>query len=140
MFAQITLSWIFINIFCSREDNFIWGFRRFSMNFCMCGVTFVLLAKLKCKLWQHKVEKMHRFLCMDMIDFCRPGHIYVTRPEKTGLIYTNYTYSYLWCVSLFCVCYPTSVSCIGFLRNLYIYDEICVTMLCCQDEILHLKD
>ena len=46
------------------------------MNFCTCGVIFVLLAKLKRKLWQHKVEKTWRFLCADMFDFCRPGHNY----------------------------------------------------------------
>ena len=36
----------------------------------------------------------------------------------------------------FCVCYPISVSCIEFLRILYIYDEICAKMLFCQVEIL----
>ena len=45
------------------------------MNFCMCGIIFVLLAKLKCKLRQHKVEKTWQFLCADMVDFRRPGHI-----------------------------------------------------------------
>ena len=43
------------------------------MNFCMCGVIFVLLAKQKCKLRQHEVEKRGD-LCVDMVDFCRPGH------------------------------------------------------------------
>ena len=46
------------------------------MNFCTCGVIFVLLAMLKHKLWQHKVKKMRRFLCTDMVDFCRRGHNY----------------------------------------------------------------
>ena len=58
-------------------------------------------------------------------------NVYATRPEKTGLIYTKYTYygAYL----LFCVCYPISVSFIEFLRILCIqYDEICVTMLSCR--------
>ena len=31
------------------------SFRSFSMNFCSFGVIF---AKLNCKLWHHKVEKM----------------------------------------------------------------------------------
>ena len=49
-------------------------------------------------------------------------------------IYTKYTYSYY---STFCVCYPISVGFIEFLRILY---EICVKMLRCQVEILHLKN
>ena len=66
--------------------------------------------------------------------------IYVTGPEKTGLIYTKYTYSKYGTYLFFCVCYPISVSCIEFLRILCIYDEVCVKMVCCQVEILHLKD
>ena len=45
------------------------------------GVVFVLLAKLNCELWQHKVGKTWRFLCTDMVDFRRPGHIVTTRCE-----------------------------------------------------------
>ena len=64
----------------------------------------------------------------------------MTGPEKTGLIYTKYTRSHFDAYLFFCVCYSISVSCIAFLRNLCIYDEICAEMLCCHDEILHLKD
>ena len=68
----------------------------------------------------------------------------MTRPEKTGLIlcliYTKYTYLYYGTYLLSCVCYPISVSCIGFFRILCICDKICVKILCCQVEILHLKD
>ena len=64
----------------------------------------------------------------------------MTGPEKTGLIYTKYTYSYYGGYLLFCVCYPITVSCIAFLRILCIYGEICVTILRYQDEILDLKD
>ena len=55
--------------------------------------------------------------------------IYVTGPEKTGLIYTKYTYLYYGAYLFFCVCYPISVSCIAFLRILCICDEICLTIL-----------
>ena len=65
---------------------------------------------------------------------------YVTGPEKTGLIYTKYTYSYYGAYLFFCVCYPHSVSFIEFLRMLCIYDELCVKILFCHDEILHFKD
>ena len=65
---------------------------------------------------------------------------YVTGPEKTGLIYTKYTYLYYGTYLLSCVRYPISVSCIGFFRIVCIYDEVCVKMLCCEVEILHLKD
>ena len=51
--------------------------------------------------------------------------IYVTGPEKTGLIYTKYTYSYYGAYLFFRVCYPNSVSFIEFLRILYLYQEIC---------------
>ena len=68
----------------------------------------------------------------------------VTGPEKTGLTYLhtqNAPIRNMVPISFFCVCYPISVSCIEFLRIVCIYyDEICVKMLCCQVEILHLKD
>ena len=54
----------------------------------------------------------------------------VTGPEKTGLIYTKYTYLYYVAYLFFCVCYPNSVSFIEFLRILCLYQEICVKMLC----------
>ena len=66
--------------------------------------------------------------------------LFVTVPEKTGLIYTKYTYSYYGADLFFCVCYPNPVSCIKCLRILCIYDEICIKMLRCQDEILHFND
>ena len=64
----------------------------------------------------------------------------MTGPEKTGLIYTKYTYLYYGAYLYFRVCYPNSVSFIEFLRILCMYDEICVKMLCSQDEIWHFKD
>ena len=47
------------------------------------------------------------------------------RPEKTGLIYTKYTYSYYGAYLFFCVSYPDSV----FLRILCIYDELSIKIL-----------
>ena len=64
----------------------------------------------------------------------------VTGPEKTGLIYTKYTCSHFGTYFFFCVCYLISVSCVKFIRISCIYDEICVEMLCCYNEILHLKN
>ena len=64
----------------------------------------------------------------------------MTGPEKTGLIYTKYTCSHFGAYLFFCVCYAIYVSCIEFIIILCIYDEICVEMLCCYDEILHLKN
>ena len=73
-------------------------------------------------------------------DQVRSYYINVTGPEKTGLIYTKYTYSYYGANLFFCVCYPNSVNFIEFLRILCIYDELCVKILFCHDEILHFKD
>ena len=42
---------------------------------------------------------------------------YVTEPEKIGLMYIKYTYSYYGAYLLFFECYPNSVSFIEFLRN-----------------------
>ena len=58
---------------------------------------------------------------------------YVTGPEKTGLIYTKYTYSYYGA-------YLFSVYAIQILSVLCIHDEFCVKILFCHDEILHFKD
>ena len=57
------------------------------------------------------------------------NYINVTGPEKTGLIYTKYTYLYYGAYLFFRVCYPNSVSFIEFLRSLCLYQEICVKML-----------
>ena len=42
---------------------------------------------------------------------------YVTRPGKTGLIYTKCTCSYYGIYLLFCMCYPKSVSFIEFFMH-----------------------
>ena len=39
------------------------------MNFCTFGVIFVLLAKLKHNLWQHKVEKRSNFCVQTWLIF-----------------------------------------------------------------------
>ena len=53
--------------------------------------------------------------------------IYVTGPEKTGLIYTKYTHPYYGIYLFFCVCYLNSVS---FIEIFSIYGEIFVKIVC----------
>ena len=67
-------------------------------------------------------------------------YVYVTRPEKTGLIYIKYTCPYYGIYLLFCVCYLNSVRFIKFLRIFCMYDEICVKIVCFQNELLHFED
>ena len=64
----------------------------------------------------------------------------MTGPEKTGLIYIKYTYSYYGAYLLFYKSYPHSVSFIEFLRIFCIYDEICVGIVYNKNELLNLKD
>ena len=58
--------------------------------------------------------------------------LYVTRPEKTGLIYAKYTHLYYGGYLFLCSCYLISVNFIEFLRILCTHVEICVVVLCCQ--------
>ena len=76
--------------------------------------------------------------CAEILTACT--NQYVTGPEKTGLIYTKHTRSHFAAYLFFCVCYSISVSCIEFFRIVCIYDEMCVEILCCYNEIFHLKD
>ena len=55
--------------------------------------------------------------------------IYVTGPEKTGLIYAKYTHSYYGECHFLCSCYLISASFIEFLRILCIPDKVCVMIL-----------
>ena len=55
--------------------------------------------------------------------------IYVTGPEKTGLIYTKYTHPYYGIYLYFCICYLNSVSFIEILRLFCIYGEIRVKIV-----------
>ena len=48
----------------------------------------------------------------------------MTEPEKTGLIYTQYTCSYYGTYFLFCMCYAKSASFIEFLMDFCIYEDI----------------
>ena len=52
----------------------------------------------------------------------------MTGPGKTGLIYTKYTCLYYGIYLLFCMYYPNSVSCIEFLMDFCIYDDILDTV------------
>ena len=66
--------------------------------------------------------------------------VYVTGPEKTGLIYTKYTHPYYGIYLFICVCYLHSVSFIEILRIVSIYGEIFVKIVCWQNELLHFED
>ena len=55
-------------------------------------------------------------------------HVYETKPEKIGLIYTKDTYSYYGANLLFCICYIKSVSFIEFPTDC-VYDEIFITIV-----------
>ena len=61
---------------------------------------------------------------------------FVTRPEKTSLIYKKYTCSYYGEYLLFCTCYIKSASFIEFLLECCMYDDIFVKIL---RKLLHFK-
>ena len=65
--------------------------------------------------------------------------IYVTRPGKTGLIYTKYTCLYYGTYLLFCICYLNSVNFIEFLMNFCIYDDILDMIQIPDKTLLHFK-
>ena len=54
--------------------------------------------------------------------------MYVTKPEKIGLIYTKHTCSYYGAYILFCIHYIKHVSFIEFPTDC-VYDEIFVTIV-----------
>ena len=92
------------------------------------------LWKLKCKclifkqfvkIWLDKNNSVYRkqFLTYNRIEFwihwtysAKFTVIYVTGPEKTGLIYIKYIYPYYDTYLLFCMCYIKSVSFIEILK------------------------
>ena len=76
---------------------------------------------------------------MYMSDYVRTSSVYMTGPEKTGLIYTKYTCLYYGTYLLFCMCYAKSVSFIEFLMDFCIHDEILDTLLVTNKKVLHFK-
>ena len=54
--------------------------------------------------------------------------LYVTGPEKTGLIYTKYTCSYYGTYLMFWMCYSQSVSFIEFPIDFCMHDKNCTTI------------
>ena len=66
-------------------------------------------------------------------------YIYVTRPGKTGLIYTKYPCLYYGTYLLFCKCYPESVNFIEFLMEFCIYDDLLDMMQITDKKLLHFK-
>ena len=63
----------------------------------------------------------------------------MTRPRKTGLIYTKYTCLYYGTYLLFCMCYPESVNFIEFLMEFCIYDDLLDTIQITDKKLLHFK-
>ena len=63
-----------------------------------------------------KVTLVTQFSIFSAIARFRKISVYVTGPEKTGLIYTKYTHPYYGIYLFFCVCYPNSVSFIEILK------------------------
>ena len=57
---------------------------------------------------------------------------YVTGPEKTGLIYIKYTYSYYGAYLLFYTLYLNPVNFNAQLRIFCTYDKMCNNMLCLE--------
>ena len=64
---------------------------------------------------------------------------YVTRPGKTGLIYTKYTCLYYDTYLLFCMCYLKSVYFINFLMDFCIYDDNLDMIQIKDKKLLHFK-
>ena len=67
------------------------------MNFCKCGENFILLPLVKgnLKLQHSKVGKMWRFFA-DMVDFCRPSHIFCGKQNHQLANCTSYNvYTYI---------------------------------------------
>ena len=63
--------------------------------------------------------------------------LFVTRHEKTGLMYTKYTCSY-YCEYLpYCIRYSQSVSCMRFLTNCCINGEKFVRLLCLHKKLFN---
>ena len=59
-------------------------------------------------------------------------YTYVTGPEKTGLIYINYTYSYYGGYLSFYTLYLNSVNFNEQLRIFCTYDKIFINILCLE--------
>ena len=86
---------------------------------------------------------IHTYVCMyGMV--CELGlgniSIYVTRPEKTGLIYIKYTYSYYGAYLSFSTLYFNSVSFNEQRRICCTCDKICIIMLSSQFELFNFKN
>ena len=65
--------------------------------------------------------------------------IYVTRHEKTGLMYTKYTRSYYYKYLRYCIRYSQSVSCMRFLTNCCINAEKFVRLLCLHKKLFNFE-
>ena len=65
--------------------------------------------------------------------------IYVTGPEKNGLVYRKYTCLYYGKYLLFCLCYSKAASFIEFLIDICNYDDTLGTIWITNKKLLHFK-
>ena len=66
--------------------------------------------------------------------------IYVTGPEKTGLIYIKYTYSYYGAYLSFYILYLISINFNEQLRIFCTCDRICTNILCLEQKLFNFKN
>ena len=64
----------------------------------------------------------------------------VTGPEKTGLIYIKYTYSYYGAYLSFYALYLNSVNFNKQLRIFCTCDKICINILCLEQKLFNFKN
>ena len=64
----------------------------------------------------------------------------MTGPEKTGLIYIKYTYSYYGAYLSFCTLYLNSVNFNKQLRIFFTCDKICSNILCLEKKLFNSKN
>ena len=66
-------------------------------------------------------------------------YIYVTQHEKTGLMYTKYTYSCYSKYLPYCIRFSKSVTCMRFLINSCINGKNCVRFLCLHKKLFNFE-
>ena len=71
--------------------------------------------------------------------FAISSPVHVTGPEKTGLIYIKYTYSYYGPYLSFYTLYLNSVNFNKQLRIFCICDKICINILCLEQKLFNFK-
>ena len=80
----------------------------------------------------HTVTHIRTYVCMYVC-------IYVTQHEKTGLMYTKYTYSCYSKYLPYCIRFSKSVTCMRFLINSCINGKNCVRFLCLHKKLFNFE-